>query len=106
MELAPVQRALLLGTGGQLDLPLAWNPPGDRPSELAVETGATLEQPAPERLVFEPVDQYTRLVELFARAAEAGLPGPIPIEDSVKNMATLDALARSTRSGRWEPVVG
>jgi predicted dehydrogenase len=102
MDLGPMQRALLLGTKGHLELPIAWNPPGDRPSELIIETSASLEEPTPERMTFDAVDQYTLLVELFAQAASSGGPAPIALEDSVKNMAVLDALARSAKSGRWE----
>lgn len=102
MDLGPMQRALLLGTKGHLELPIAWNPPGDRPSELIVETSPSLEEPTPERMTFDAVDQYTLLVELFAQAASSGGPAPIALEDSVKNMAVLDALARSAKSGRWE----
>jgi predicted dehydrogenase len=102
MDLGPMQRALLLGTRGHLDLPTAWNPPGDRPSELIVETGPSLEEPTPERITFDAVDQYAVLLEMFARAASTGGPAPIALEDTVKNMAVLDALARSAKSGRWE----
>jgi predicted dehydrogenase len=102
MTLAPMQRALLLGTGGHLDLPTAWTPPADRPSELILETSASLEEPAPERLTFEPDNQYTRLVERFVDSAIRGAPSPVPLEDSIHNLAALDALARSAKSGRWE----
>ena len=49
MELGPMQRALLLGTKGHLDVPIAWNPASDRPSELTLETSAALESPSAER---------------------------------------------------------
>ncbi len=105
MEMAPAQRALLLGTRGHLDVPIAWNPPGDRPSELVVETSPSLEDPLGERVTFPAADQYVRLVDAFARAAAAGdRVGPVPLEDSVKNMAVLEALARSAASGRCEAV--
>jgi predicted dehydrogenase len=105
MEMAPVQRALLLGTRGHLDVPIAWNPPGDRASELVVETSPSLEEPLGERVTFPAADQYARLVDAFARAAAAGdRAGPVPLEDSVKNMAVLEALARSAASGRCEVV--
>jgi predicted dehydrogenase len=58
----------------------------------------------PQRLTFDPVDQYTVLAEGFARAAQAGGPSPIPLEDSIKNMAVLDALRRSAASGHAELV--
>jgi predicted dehydrogenase len=104
MELGPMQRALLLGSKGHLELPIPWNAAGDRPSELTLETNPTLEEPAAERIRLPAVDQYAILVERFALAATGGGPAPIPLEDSIKNMAALDALARSAKSGRWEPV--
>jgi predicted dehydrogenase len=102
MELGPMQRALLLGTKGHLDVPIAWNPASDRPSELTLETSPALESPTAERRTFAAVDQYAILVEAFARAAAGGGPAPVPLEDSVKNTAVLEALIRSTTSGRWE----
>jgi predicted dehydrogenase len=102
MELAPGQSVQLHGTGGHLWLGNAWNPPGDQPSELLVETSGELERPTDERLTFAAVDQYTVLAEAFARAAERGEPAPIPLEDSIATMAVLDALAQAAESGGWE----
>ena len=104
MQLAPVQRAQLLGSKGHIELMHAWNPAPDRPSQLVLETSPELEAPAAERIEFVPVNQYTILAELFARAARGGGPAPITLEDSIKNMAVLDALRRSADSGRWETV--
>jgi len=105
MQLAPQQRAQLLGSKGHIDLLHAWNPANDRPSALVLETSAQLEVTAAEHVEFAPVNQYTILAQLFARAAAAGGgPGPIPLEDSIKNMAALDALRRSAVSRRWETV--
>jgi len=102
MELGPMQRALLLGTKGHLDVPIAWNPASDRPSELTVETSPALESPTAECRTFDAVDQYAILVAAFARAAAGSAPAPVALEDSVKNTAVLEALIRSTTSGRWE----
>jgi len=104
MQLAPQQRAQLLGSKGHIDVVHAWNPTHDRPSALVLETSAQLEVSAAEHVEFPAVNQYTILAQLFARAAAAGGPGPIPLEDSIKNMAALDALRRSAVSRRWEPV--
>ena len=82
----------------------AWNPAPDRPSELLLETSPALEEPAAERIDFDAVNQYTLLAEQFARAATTGAPPPIALEDSVKNMAVIDALFRSAKSGRLEIV--
>ena len=102
METFPVQRAQLIGTGGHMELVNPWNPPGNSPSEIVVNRGPSLEQPTPEPLSFDPVDQYTVLAEDFARAARSGGLGPVPLEDSIRNMAVLDALRRSAASGRCE----
>jgi len=104
MQLAPQQRAQLLGSKGHIDVVHAWNPTHDRPSALVLETSAQLEVSAAEHVEFPAVNQYTILAQLFARAAAAGGPGPIPLEDSIKNMAALDALRLSAVSRRWESV--
>ena len=104
MQLKPYQRVDLMGTLGRIEIGNAWNPPADRPSRLVLDTAPHLEQPEPEAIDFDPCNQYTILAELFARAAQEGAPAPIPLEDSVRNMAVLDALFRSAASGRWEPI--
>ena len=43
-----------------------------------------------------------QILETFAQAIRSGGPAPIPLEDSVKNMAVIDALFCSAESGRWE----
>jgi predicted dehydrogenase len=87
-----------------MELVNPWNPPGTSPSDLVVNCGPNLEKPTPEQLSFDPVDQYTVLAEDFARAAQTGGLGPVPLEDSIRNMAVLDALRRSAASGRCESV--
>ena len=104
METFPVQRAQLIGTGGHMEIVNPWNPPGNSPSEIVVNTSSSIEEPTPRRVSFDPVDQYTLLAEHFARSAANGGPGPVPLEDSIKNMAVLDALQRSATSGRSESV--
>jgi predicted dehydrogenase len=104
MELVPVQRAQLIGTAGHVELVDPWNPPSDRPTELVVDASPAIERPAAARIAFDAVNQYTVLVEEFVRAARAGEPGPVPLEDSIRNMAVIDALQRSAASGRFEPV--
>jgi predicted dehydrogenase len=104
MQLAPQQRAQLLGSKGHIDLGHAWNPASDQPCALVLETSDRLEVTAAQTIEFAPVNQYTILAQLFARAAATGGPAPIPLEDSIKNMSVLDALRRSATSGRWENV--
>jgi predicted dehydrogenase len=104
MEIFPVQRAQLIGTAGHIEMVNPWNPDARTPSEIVLVTNPHIEEPAPAPIRIEPVDQYTVLAEGFARAARTGEPAPVPLEDSIKNMAVLDAARRSIVSGRVEPV--
>jgi predicted dehydrogenase len=104
METFPVQRAQLIGTAGHLELVNPWNPDSRLPSEIALVTNPHIEEPAPAPIRIAPVDQYTVLAEEFARAAKTGEPAPVPLEDSIKNMAVLDAARRSIVSGHIEAV--
>jgi predicted dehydrogenase len=104
MELKPFQRVDLLGTRGRIEMDSAWNPAPDKPTRLIMDCGARLEEPEGQTIEFAPCDHYTILCELFARAAQEGAPAPLPLEDSVRNMAVLDALLRSAETGRWETV--
>jgi predicted dehydrogenase len=105
MQLNPFQRVDLVGTRGRIELDMAWNPVFDAPTRLAIDTSPRLETPALEPVEFGPCNHYTILAELFARAAREGTAAPIPLEDSIKNMAVIDALFRSAETGRAEPVL-
>jgi predicted dehydrogenase len=51
---------------------------------------------------FPAVDQYTLQGDAFARAVEENTEVPVPLEDSIGNMAVIDAIFRSGKSGQWE----
>jgi predicted dehydrogenase len=99
MEQAPSQSARIVGTKGCLELPQAFSAARAEPTEILIERA---EDPVARRVEIEAVNQYTVLAERFAAAARSGAPAPVPLEDSIANMAVLDALRRSARSGRWE----
>jgi len=102
MQLVPTQYASITGTRGRIEIETPWNPPPDRPSRLYCDRSAELESPEIETVTFDACNQYTILGETFAQAVRSGGPAPIPLEDSVKNMAVIDALFWSAKSGRWE----
>jgi predicted dehydrogenase len=102
MQLSPSQQVALMGSKGRISFDVPWSPYTDRATRLIIDRSEQLEEPMVETVAFEPCNQYTLLVEGFARAVREGGPAPLPLEDSVKNMAVLDALARSASSGKWE----
>ena len=50
---------------------------------------------------FPPCDQYTLQGDAFSRAILDGTPPPVPLEDSVQNMAAIDAVFRAAECGGW-----
>jgi predicted dehydrogenase len=102
MQLSPSQQVALMGTKGRISFDVPWSPYTDRATRLIIDRSEQLEEPMVETVAFEPCNQYTLLVEGFGRAIREGGAAPLPLEDSVKNMAVLDALARSAVTGKWE----
>ena len=49
-----------------------------------------------------PCDQYTIQGDLFSRAIREGGQPPVPLEDSVRTMAVIDAVFKSAETGRKE----
>ena len=102
MQVSPSQQVALMGSKGRISFEVPWSPYTDRPTRLIIDRSEQVEDPIVETIAFEPCNQYTLLIEGLSQAIKSGGPAPLPLEDSVKNMAVLDALARSTQSGHWE----
>ena len=52
--------------------------------------------------IFSICDQYTVQGDAFSRAIRGECDVPMPIEDSLNNMAVIEAVFRSAESGKWE----
>ena len=99
-QLVPYQRMHLLGTRGRIEVEIPFNAPSDRPTRLFIDDGSSVRT---EEL---PVcDQYTIQGDLFSRAILEDGEVPTPLEDAVKNMAVIDAIFQSAKSGAWEKVL-
>jgi predicted dehydrogenase len=89
------------GTRGRVEVEIPFNSPDDRPTRLLVFDNSNAAGVA-EVIELPPCDQYTIQGDLFSRAVREGGDTPLPLEDSVKNMAVIEAIFRSADSGRWE----
>lgn len=101
-RLQPFQRIQIVGTKGRIELEIPFNAPPDAPCRLLVDRTGDLSGTGIEVAAFETCNQYTTQAETFSRAILDGRPQPVPLEDAVANMRCLDAVARSSRTGRWE----
>lgn len=91
------------GSEARLQVEVPFNPPTDRASRIILDDGKDLHG-GTSRVVEEfPIcNQFTIQGDLFSRAVLDDTEVPNPLEDSVLNMAVLDALFKSAHSGRWE----
>jgi predicted dehydrogenase len=101
-QITPYQRVHIFGTDARIEVEIPFNAPSDHPCRVFVDKGGDLLGGATETLIFTPANQYTIQGDLFSRAIRENSPAPIPLEDSIKNMAVIEALFRSGQSGRWE----
>lgn len=102
-QLAYHQRMVLFGTKGRIEIDRPINPPNDQPSRILIDDNPS--DPTGAGITTETIgtcDQFTIQGDLFSRAIGEGGDVPVPLEDSVRNMAAIDAVFRSAESGRWE----
>ncbi len=106
-RLTPYQRIQVLGTKARIEVQVPVNTHPEQSCKVFIDDGSDLFGQGIEVLKFEPVDQYTIQGDLFSRAIREDTELPVSLEDSIKNMAVIDAIFRSAASGQWEvPVAG
>lgn len=101
-QLAPYQRVQILGDRGRIEVQIPFNAPPDQPCRVLVDDGADLSGQGAEVMEFGPSDQYTIQGDIFSRSIREGIELPVPLEGSIMNMAVIEAVFRSAKSGRWE----
>ncbi len=103
-QLVPYQRMQFFGTKGRIDVEIPFNSPPDRPTRIFIDDGGELFGSGISTEAFPTGDQYTWQADAFVRAVQGTRPVPVPLEDSVKQLAVLSAIFRAGESGRWETV--
>jgi predicted dehydrogenase len=101
-QLVPYQRVHFLGTHGRIEIEIPFNLPNDRPTRLFIDSSGDLTFKDVATETFPAADQYTLQGDAFARAIRNNTDVPVTLEDSVGNMAVIDAIFRSAQSGQWE----
>jgi predicted dehydrogenase len=95
-QMAPFQRMQFFGTKGRVEIEIPVNAPPDKETRIFVQTADTRTE------TFGICDQYTLQGDAFSRAILGEADVPVPLEDALRNMAVIEALFRSGRSGMWE----
>ncbi len=102
----PCQKIQFLGSRGRIELEIPFNAPIDRPTRLFIDSTGDLTFSGVTMESFPTSDQYTLQGDAFARAVRDNTEVPVPLEDSIDNMAVIEAIFRSGKSGQWETVEG
>jgi len=101
-QLVPHQRMHIFGTRGRIEIEIPFNAPPDRTTRIFVDDGREFAGASAEVVEFPAVDQYTLQAERFSEAVRGIGTVAMTLEDSVNNMAVIDALVRSGETRRWE----
>ena len=101
-RMTPFQRVQITGTLGRIEVQIPVNAPPDRPCRILIDDGSDFFGAGAETVEFPICDQYTIQGDLFARAIRENHEPIISLEESIKNMAVIDAIFASAGSGLWE----
>jgi predicted dehydrogenase len=100
--MVPYQRMQFLGTKGRIEIEIPFNAPPDRPCRIFIDDGRDVFGGGVTTESFPICDQYTIQGDVFSRAVRGDAEVPVSLEDAVKNMAVIEAIFRSAKSGTWE----
>jgi predicted dehydrogenase len=95
MQMYPYQRVQIIGARGRIEIEIPFNAPLDRPTRIFIDGAAGL------RTEEFAANQYTIQGDLFSKAVRGEGEVPTPLEDSIRNMAVIEAIFKSEREGRW-----
>lgn len=98
------QSISVIGAKARLMLPIPFNQPPDRPQQIVIDNGATLDGNSAVIHTLPPSDQYQLMAEAFCRTVRGEAPLAYDMNDARANMRIIDALFRSETSGQWETV--
>lgn len=96
------QRMQFFGTKGRIDIEIPFNAPFDRPCRIFVDDGRDLVGGGITIETVPTCNQYTIQGDLFSKAIREDGEVPVPLEDAIANMAAIEAVFRSAKSGKWE----
>jgi predicted dehydrogenase len=100
-QMVSYQRVQILGTTGRIEVEIPFNAPPDRPCRIFVDRIGDVFGSGIRTEELPVCDQYTIQADEFVKAVRSGGEVPTPLEDSLQNMAVIEAIFASADSGRW-----
>jgi len=100
-QLIRSQRAQFFGTQGRIEIEIPFNPPIDQTTRLLIDTAGDITGEKIVTETFPACDQFTLQGDAFAKAVLEDSELPVSLEDSIANMAVIEALFASAGSNGW-----
>ncbi len=100
-QLVRYQTMEFFGSKQKLALQIPFNAPDDEACKILINDGTSLEPFSSMRMV-KQCNQYTLQGDAFSKAILNDEQEPVPLEGAIKNMAVINALFASSKSGQWE----
>ncbi len=98
------QRIHICGSAGRIEIVIPVNAPQGEKTRLLIDDGSSLEGAGIRTETIPECDQYMLQGEAFSRAVRGEIELPYGVDHALAGMRVIDALFRSEKSGRWEPV--
>lgn len=95
-QLLPFQRVNIFGDTGGIEIEIPFNAPPDKATRLWLRTSEKTDE-----ITFDICDQYTIQGDLFSKAIIDNTEVPTPLEDALNNMLVIEAIFKSSETGKW-----
>jgi predicted dehydrogenase len=96
------QRVHVFGTQGRLEITIPFNQPTEEAAVYLLHFGETAHGLNATQYEISISDQYTLQGEAFSARIRNEVPTQVPLLDAIQNMRIIDAVFRSTVTGRFE----
>jgi predicted dehydrogenase len=96
------QKIEILGEKGRIEIEIPFNAQPERPTRIYIDHTGDLYGAGRKTEEFPACNQYTLQGDAFSQAILSGGEPPTPLSDSLGNLAVIDALFESARSGKAE----
>ena len=102
-QMAPYQVVQILGTKRRIEIEIPFNAVPGEAMRIRLDDGSQLGGAAARIEATAACDQYTLQADEFSLAIRGERADvQVTLEDAARNMAVIDAIVASVKSGRWE----
>jgi len=98
-QMAYAQRVIAIGEKARIEIEIPFNAPPDRGCRIFIDPGADLFGGSRREEVLPVCDQYTIQGDEFSRAVLGQRTVPVPLEDSLRTMAVIEAIRAAAPAG-------